>query len=383
MSLSIVVVEAADRENLTAVAIQPLLNRHQLAGAVTLVVSKDKVRSLETVGYADVAAGHKMEPSTLFWMASSSKPFLAIAVMMLADEGKIRLDDPVERYLPEFHPRVEALTQDGRHVVLQKPAHTITVRSLLNHTSGTSFLSSLEHGKIDALPSTARIDVYNLEPLEFAPDTKWNYSQAGFETAARIIEVISGMPFETFMRRRLFEPLGMVDTTYLPTDAQVARLAKPYKGSVDGASFEEVPIFYLQYPLANNPKRFPAAGGGLFSTAPDLARFCRMLLNGGTLEGKRYLSEAAIQEMTRNQIRPELLQDNKLEGGWDNYGLAWQLINGTYGHEGAYGTNIKFYPKAGIAVVWLVQTPDPLGVGRAGRSAFEKLVEAAFVSVVK
>jgi CubicO group peptidase (beta-lactamase class C family) len=327
----------APSRNLTAIAIQPFVDRHQLAGAVTLLVSKNKVEKLETAGFADVATGRKMRPDTVFWMASTSKPFLATAVMMLVDEGKVRLDDPVERYLPDYQPRFEALSPDGHQVLLRKPAHPPTVRNLLTHTGGTQLLATLEHWKIDSLPLSAKVDAFTLEPLEFEPDTKWSYSNEGFETAARMIEVISGMSFEDFMRRRVFDPLGMIDTRYLPTEAQEARLAKGYKPNAAGTDFEEVPIFLLQYPLANNPKRFASSsGGGLFSTGPDLARFCRMVLNHGELDGKRYLSEAAIHEMTRNQIRPDLLENGKLPGdtGWENYGLGWGLVGATYDHEG-------------------------------------------------
>src|SRR5262249_6223977 len=149
---------------------------------------------------------------------------------------------------------------------------------------------------------------------------------------------------------------GMIDTSYLPTAAQEARLAKGYKPNTTGTGFEEVPISLLQYPLANNPKRFASSsGGGLFSTGRDLARFCRMLLNHGTLDGKRYLSAAAIDEMTEKQVRPSLLENGKLPGdtGWDNYGLGWGLVGHTYRHLGAYGTDIKVDPEKGIALIWL------------------------------
>jgi CubicO group peptidase (beta-lactamase class C family) len=258
--------------------------------------------------------------------------------------------------------------------------HRPTVRNLLTHTGGTPLLAQFEHWKIDSLPLSAKVDAFSLEPLEFEPDTKWSYSNEGFETAARMIEVISGMPFEDFMRRRLFDPLGMSDTGYLPTEDQESRLAKGYKPNAAGNDFEEVPVFLLQYPLVNNPKRFASSsGGGLFSTGPDLARFCRMLLNRGVLEGKRYLSEAAFQEMTRKQVRPDLLENGKLPGdtGWDNYGLGWGLVGQTYQHLGAYGTDIKIDPQKGIALIWLVQTPDPTGVGRSARIAFEKMIEAS------
>ena len=167
------------------------------------------------------------------------------------------------------------------------------------------------------LPLAEAVRGYAALPLEFQPDSKWSYSNEGINTAGRIIEVVSGMPYQDFMQKRLFDPLGMKDTTFWPTEEQVKRLAKSYKPGKDNKGLEELQITYLHYPLTD-PKRQPMPAGGLFSTAADVAAFCQMLLNGGTHAGKRVLSEDAVRQMTSTQTG-DLLNKGKGENG---YGLG-------------------------------------------------------------
>ena len=205
-------------------ALEPFVENHSLAGAVTLVATKDKVLSVEAVGYADVEARRPMKPDALFWIASMSKPLTATAFMMLVDETKVNLDDPVEKYLPEFKGQMVAVEQNEDHVLLKKPARPITVRDVLSHTSGLPFASRVEP-KIDQHPLREAVISYALTPLQSQPGTKYAYSNAGINTAGRIIEVVSGMPYQVFMDQRLFKPLGMKDTTLWPNAAQLKRLA--------------------------------------------------------------------------------------------------------------------------------------------------------------
>ena len=272
--------------------LQPFVDNHTLAGAVTLVASKDKVLSLDAVGFADIAAHKPMQTDCLFWIASMSKPITATALMMLVDEGKVKLDDPVEKYLPEFRGQMVVVEQDGGHMVLKKPTHPITVKNVLTHTSGLPFMSRAE-ARIDTLPLATAAISYALSPLNFQPDSKYAYSNAGINTAGRIIEVVSHMPYEKFMDQRLFAPLGMKDTTFWPSADQLKRLAKSYRPNRAGNGLEETLIGQLTYPLTGSD-RYPCPAGGLFSTATDVGLFCRMILNGGFFEGKRYLSEAAV-----------------------------------------------------------------------------------------
>ena len=357
--------------------LQPFIDRHELAGAVTLVTSKDKVLSLEAVGYADIAAKKPMRTDALFWIASMSKPIAASALMMLVDEGKVRLDDSVEKYLPQFAPSIIAVTSDGGGARLQAPRHAITIRNLLSHTSGIAFSSSIETPTLDVYPLATRVRSYALEPLMFEPGSDYVYSNAGINTAARIIEVVSGHSYEDFLRTRLFAPLGMIDTTFWPNEAQVERLAKSYKVNAVGTDLEEITITQLRYPLTDRANRYPMPAGGLFSTASDLAKFCQMLLNGGTYAGKRFLSKPAIREMSSNQLSGAVIQKRFSSRSSPTdptaYGLGWSTFpSGAFGHGGAYATNLRIDPEHGLATVWLIQHASFPGEGAKSHAAFEK-----------
>jgi len=175
-------------------------------------------------------------------LASQSKPLTASALMLLVDEGRVNLDDPVEKYLPEFKDQMLTVEQDTEHVLLRKPAHPITVREILSHTSGLPFSSPLEQPTLDGLPLREAVRSHAMLPLQFAPGTKYQYSNAGLNTAGRIIEVVSGIPYEQFMEERLFKPLGMKDTTFWPTAKQLKRLAKSYQPAPGKTGLEETPV---------------------------------------------------------------------------------------------------------------------------------------------
>lgn len=211
------------------------------------------------------------------------------------------MDDPVEKYLPEFRGQMVVAEKDDQHVLLKKPAHPITVKNVLSHTSGLPFRSAIEVPTLDRLPLADRVRSYAMTPLDFEPDSKYQYSNAGINTAARIIEVVSGMSFEQFLDERLFKPLGMHETTFWPDEAQAARVAKSYKPGADKQGLEETTISQVQYPLTDRRNRYPMPAGGLFSSATDLARFYQMLANGGQFDGRRYVSEAAVKQLTSKQ----------------------------------------------------------------------------------
>jgi CubicO group peptidase (beta-lactamase class C family) len=317
-----------------------------------------------------------MTTDAVFWIASMSKPIASTALMLLVEEGKVRLDDPVGKYLPEFEPRIMAASPDGNQVLLQKPQHPITVRQLLGHRSGMQFKSSLETPTLDVFPLALRVKSYALEPLMAEPGAEFSYSNAGINTAAHIIEVVSGMPYEEFLQRRLFGPLGMPDTTFWPTDAQVARLAKSYKANATATGLEETTISQLHYPLTDHNHRYPMPAGGLFSTAGDLVKFCQMLLNGGAYAGQRFLSAASIQEVTRNQSGPA-----DLGYGYSAYGLGFELqASGAYGHPGAYATDMTIDPRHGLVTIWLVQHAGFPGNGAKSEAAFQQLAVRDFAN---
>lgn len=342
-----------------AAAVQTYVDRHELAGAVMLVANKDKVLYEAAVGYADIDAEKSMQTDSMFWIASQSKPITAAALMMLVDEGKVDVNEPVEKYLPEFKGQMVIAEKDDDHILLKKPKHPITVANILSHTSGLPFASRIETPTLDRLPLADRVRSYAMTPLEFEPDTKYQYSNAGINTAGRIIEVVSGQSYEQFLQDRLFTPLGMKDATFWPTDEQAARIAHSYKPGPGRSGLEQTTIAQLQYPLTDRDERYPMPAGGLFATAADLSRFYRMLANGGQLDGHRYLSEESVAKMTSKQT-----------GDLPNeYGFGFSTDD-RFGHGGAYSTNSYFDKKHGLIVIWLVQHAGFPGDGGKAQDTF-------------
>lgn len=350
-------------------ALQSFVESGSLAGAVTVVANKDTVLSLETVGFMDVGAKQAMKADSLFWIASMSKPITGTALMLLVDEGKLKLDDPIEKYLPEFKGMWVAVEKDADHVLLKHPSRLVTIRDVMSHTSGMPFKSEMEQPTLDGLSLRDAVRSYAITPLQSEPGTKYQYSNAGINTGARIIEVVSGMNYEDFMDQRLFKPLGMKDTTFWPNEEQVSRLAKPYKPSADKTKLEETTISQLTYPLSERHNRYPMPAGGLFSTGADVATFCRMLLNGGELNGKRYLSEEALKTMTSKQTGDAVK---------DGYGIGWSTNGMTFGHGGALATNMTIDPQRGLITVFLVQHAGFPGDGNKSQGAFVKAANEAF-----
>jgi CubicO group peptidase (beta-lactamase class C family) len=361
--------QAAEPSAKISAALQPYIDSHSLAGAVTLVANKDDILSIDCVGYSDVAARKPMKPDTMFWIASQSKPMTTTAFMMLVDEGKVSVDDPVEKYLPEFKGQMLVSKRDGDRLLLKKPSHPILIREILSHTSGLPFSSRPEQPTLDALPLREAVMSYAMSPLEFEPGTKYAYANAGINTAARIIEIVSGMPYEEFMRQRLFKPLGMKDTTFWPTKSQESRIAKSYKPNTAKNDLEEIQISQLHYPLSDHPIRYPMPAGGLFSTAHDVARFCQMILNGGQLDGKRYLSENAVNMMTSKQTGDAVK---------DNYGFGWGVGPDWASHGGAESTNMEINRKHGLVLIWMVQHAGFPNNGNKSQAAFKEAALAQF-----
>lgn len=359
---------AQEKSHGPSAALAPFVDNGSLAGAVTLVADKDKVLSVETIGYSDVKEKTPMKPDAVFWIASMSKPITSVGLMMLVDEGKVKLDDPVEKYLPELKSVWVAVYKDNDSTLLKHPKQPMLVRHLLDHTSGMPFRSDLEVPTLDRVSLRDAVLSYAMTPLQSEPGTKYSYSNAGINTAGRIIEVVSKMPYEEFMDKRLFEPLGMKDTTFWPSEAQLARLAKAYKPAADKKTLEETNISALSYPLTDR-KRQPMPAGGLFSTAEDCGRLCRMMLNGGELDGKRYLSEAAVKEMSKRQTPKELKE---------SYGLGWAVGDGWFGHGGAYATDMVVNTKQGLVLVYLVQHNGFSGEGGKAKGAFQQAAVERF-----
>jgi CubicO group peptidase (beta-lactamase class C family) len=358
-------VRAEDPKSVSS-ALAPVVADGNLAGAVTLVANKERVLDLGFVGYSDVGAKTPMAADAMFWIASMSKPITATALMMLVDEGAVKIDDPIEKYLPEFKALMLAVEKDAEHVLLKKPKRSPTVRDCLRHTSGMPFRSAMEVPTIDVLPLRDAVRSYSITPLDYEPGTKYVYSNAGINTAGRIIEVVSKMPYEAFLEKRLFAPCGMTDTTFWPNAEQVKRLAKSYKPGVGGKGLEETTITALKYPLSDRSNRYPVPGGGLFSTAADCGRFCQMLLNNGTVGNARLLSAESVSELSKRQT-PENLKES--------YGLGFAVGPGWFGHGGAYATNMTIDTKRGLVCVFMVQHAGFPGSGGQSQGIFRKAAE--------
>jgi len=328
-------------------ALQPYVASNWLAGAVAVVVGTNGVISQDAVGYADVADKKPMKKDALFWIASMTKPFTAVALMMLVDEGKVALDDPVSKYIPQMSNLWVVDKKGNETMSLKRQARPITLRHLLSHTSGLPFLTPVLSCDLAALPLEYQVLHFTMNPLEFQPGEGYRYSNQGIDTAGRVIEIVSGMPYEAFLQKRLFDPLGMRDTTFFPTSRQLKRLAKAYGANKGKTDLAEAALPFMKPPF-DRLGRHPEPGGGLFSTGADLARFCQMLLNGGLCRGKRFLSEASFAELTRIQTG----QPDK------KYGLCLSVNqdgDGAFGHGGAAGTNMTVYPQRRLALIWLVQ----------------------------
>ena len=336
--------EAADKlPVLSAVRerMQKCVADREISGAVTLVATPGGIVHLDATGMADIGAKTQMEPDAIFWIASMSKPILATIILMLMDEGKLDVDDPVEKYLPEFQ---NLKTKDG------KPAQ-VTIRHLLTHTSGMGEITSAEASGITKLAGV--IPLYVAKPVLFAPGSKWVFCQSGINTAARIAEVVSGVSFDELVQRRLCGPLGMKDTTFYLTDKQLPRLAKSIDPvhEADEGELEEADIRFLNGKSPTSRDRIPAANGGLFSTAADYARFYQMILNGGELDGKRYLKESSVKLMTTihtGELKTGFTPGNGWGLGWcvvrEPQGITAMFSPGSFGHGGAYGTQAWIDP---------------------------------------
>jgi CubicO group peptidase (beta-lactamase class C family) len=345
------------------------------SGSVTVVVTKDKVVHLGAAGFAELDGKKAMHPDAVFWIASMTKPITATAILMLQDEGKLNVTDPVAKHIPAF---ARLKTPSG------KPAN-LTIAQVLTHTSGLGEAEKDAAAKAHTLEDL--IPLFLAAPMQYEPGAKWQYTQSGINVAARIVEIASGESFDAFLQKRLFDPLGMKDTTFYPAGKTAARLVVGYRKNPTSGELEAVP------PPANFgvPGHPPLGNGGLFSTGPDYARFCQMLLAGGTLEGKRYLSPEALNLLRTVQtgdLPTGFLQSAQYGNRGTNYGwgigtcvlraphpgVAAMLSPGTFGHGGAWGTQAWIDPIRGAAYVLMVQRPD---AGNADASEVRRAFQQA------
>jgi len=232
-------------------SMEALVKDGSLSGSVTLLWHDGKVVSEEAVGLQDLETKTPMAKDSLFWIASMTKPITALAVMMLQDEGKLSIDDPVMKHLPEFKGQMLINEKTAEQTVLVKPTRPITIKDLLTHTSGLVGNSPLDGDALDVLNLKEAVITYALSPLQFEPGSKWSYCNPGINTLGRIVEVVSGEEYAKFLEKRLFKPLGMRETTFWPSKKQLARLATSYKPTAGGKGLEPTTIRYLTPPFSN------------------------------------------------------------------------------------------------------------------------------------
>jgi len=333
----------------TVQAMQSAIEQKEIAGAVTIVADKDQLLDFHATGLANIAQKNEMKKDSIFWIASMSKPITGACVMMMVDEGKIALDDPIEKHLPAM----SALkTEDGEK-------HSVTIRQLMNHTSGMREIPAPNTYASATLEEAVK--KYAELPLVFKPGSKWQYSQTSINTAARIVEVVSGMSFDKFVDERLCKPLGMTDTGFYLTEEQNSRLATSYKRTEAG-QLEPNPIWLLNGSSPTDRNRMPAANGGLFSTAGDYAKFCQMLLNDGIVAGKKILSSDAVKTF-RTINTGELVTAFTPGNGWgvgccvvrEPQGVTETLSPGAFGHGGAFGTQAWIDPVKNSIYIMMIQ----------------------------
>jgi CubicO group peptidase (beta-lactamase class C family) len=350
-----------------------------IPGATITVVKGSEVVYQKFLGVRDATTKQPMTADTIFRIYSMTKPITSVAAIMLVEEGRLALEDPVAKHLPEFKDikvGVEKPDASGKPTLdLVAPRRPMTVHDLLRHTSGLTYgffgESLVKKAYVEANlgagdPTTAEF-VTRLAalPLIYQPGTTWDYSQST-DVLGRVIEVVSGQTLLQFMKERILDPLGMKDTTFYVTDAQKqARIAEPLPKDRNIGAGADV----------NDPRqarKYESGGGGLVSTTADYQRFLQMLLNGGALDGKRYLSPKTVEAMAANHIGPTTgVQPGPLylPGPGYGFGLGFAVRTeagangatssvGEYYWGGAAGTAFWVDPKENIFVLYMMQAPS-------------------------
>lgn len=350
--------------------VQAHIESRDITGAVTLVARRGRIVHLEAHGLMDADAKKAMATDSIFRIFSMSKPVAGVAILMLMEEGKVRLNDPVSKFIPGFRTMNVAVAQETKPPAAPQfypvPAsREITIQDLLTHVSG------LGSGPASAaeIQKVARKDGESLAdyiprlggtPLDFQPGSRWTYSPgAAFDTLGRVVEVVSGQSFDQFLRQRIFEPLGMKETFFHPGENRWARVVTAYTRA-DGA------LRKAENPNRLVSKTYFSGAGGLLSTAEDYAQFALMLASGGQWNGKRLLGPKTVELMSSVFV-PDTLPGRQPGRG---YGLGVQVVNdpvaaghrvsaGSYGWDGAFGTHFWVDPKEKIVGVMMIQTTNP------------------------
>lgn len=342
----------------------------RIAGSVTLVMQRGKVVRLDAVGYRDLETRTPMTSDTIFQIMSMTKPVTAVAIMMLADEGKLSLNDPVERFLPGFS---QLKMEDGK-----SPQRRLRISHLLTHTSGLPGTDPrpLDDDMKRKLTLADLVDRIPTLSLRSEPGAIVSYSGPGLTVAGRIVEVVSKQPLQRFLQDRLFGPLGMPDTSFFADPKKAARMASVY--TREG---QRTPLVKSSENIMRPGAKLANPAGGLYSTAEDMAKFHQLILNEGVWNGRRLLSKAACQTMTQVQspLPPPGSSDST------TYGYGWAVIAGpsntatmmnpgVFGHSGAFGTYGWGDPRRKVVGILMTQL---IGGDSVITDAFRTLVNAS------
>ena len=375
--------------------INDMMQRHiaagEISGGVTVVARRGHIAHFEAHGTTDLEGRTPTVKDSVYRIASMTKVVTGVAVMMMVEEGKVQITDPVSRFIPEFKNLDVAVERPLRETAQDEdengsPFYTvpaereITVRDLLTHTSGLASgpMSNASARPIARQPEDSLADYVprlGQTALEFQPGSRWSYSPAaGFQTLGRIVEIVSGLSFDQFLQRRVFDSLGMQETAFYATDALAPRLVTAYRRTTDG-------IVEDPDPDRMQSRIYYSGSGGLVATAEDYLRFGQMLLDGGELNGERLLSPRTVEQMASLHISDTLPGRPVGEG----YGLSVRVLsnavvggsrlsNGSFGWSGAFGTHFWVDPTEEIVAILMIQTPI-----REIRPEFENAVMQAII----
>jgi len=378
---------------------QQYIDSGQISGGITVVSRRGRIAHFEAQGLMDIESKEPMRKDAIFRMASMTKPVTGVAILMLMEEGKLRLTDPVSRFIPEFKSMKVAMAKPlppspsgpARQPPREPDIYTvpadreITIRDLMTHTSG---LASGGWGTAEANRVAPRktndtlahhIPQLGSAPLDFQPGSQWRYSAlAGIDTLGRIVEVVSKLTFDQFLKQRIFDPLGMKDTAFYPTEDRLKRVVTLYRRG------QKANLERIDTPDWLATKTLFSGGGGLWSTAEDYMQFAQMLVNGGVLNNVRLLSPRTVDLMATNHVADLYTGvGQRLQGM--GFGLTVEVVldsvaagrresNGSFGWDGAFGTHFWVDRKEQLVGLLMIQEP----VGQLSRD-FENAVMQAIV----
>ena len=377
---------------------QKFVDVGQLAGVVTIAARDNKIVHFEAVGSRDIESGDAMSKDDIFRIYSMSKPITGVAMMILYEEGKFKLSDPVEKYIPEFKDLQVAAGEDASGNIITQPAdHKMTIRELMSHTGGLTY-GIFSQSKVDTMYNDANvldpdstlqdmISKLGKIPLRQQPGSLWHYS-VSVDVQGYLVEKLSGQKFGDFLEERIFTPLGMKDTDFYVPEEKADRLAQVYSYGPEGKLFPQEGLGGANNYLVD--QALESGGAGLVGTAMDYLRFAQMMLNGGELDGVRILAPLTVEIMHRNQL-PKSVEGIAFGSAGTTFGLDFAIIEdtveaesyskGEYYWSGAAGTWFWIDPVEDIVFVGMIQqfggrngqVPDMRGTSR--RMVYQSIME--------